>query len=102
MTQSPRWVFKAGGLRIITTLPRTPRMNASCERVGGTLRRELPGRILILGERHGRQRRRSSAIPAPPADGRSGRIKLYSVLLSAPETRGRDGIGLEAAAMIIA
>lgn len=45
-------VFKADGLRVITTLPRTPRMNAICERVIGTLRRELLDRTLILGERH--------------------------------------------------
>jgi len=45
-------VFKAEGLRIITTLPKTPRMNAICERVIGTLRRELLDRILFLGERH--------------------------------------------------
>jgi putative transposase len=45
-------VFKAAGLRIITTLPKTPRMNAICERVTGTLRRELLDRILIFGERH--------------------------------------------------
>ena len=45
-------VFKAEGLRIVTTLPRTPRMNAICERVIGTLRRELLDRTLILGERH--------------------------------------------------
>jgi putative transposase len=45
-------VFKSEGLRIITTLPRTPRMNAICERVIGTLRSELPDRTLILGERH--------------------------------------------------
>jgi hypothetical protein len=32
-------VFKTEGLRIIPTLPRTPRMNAICERVIGTLRR---------------------------------------------------------------
>lgn len=44
--------FKAEGLQIITTLPRAPRMNAVCERVIGTLRRELLDRILILGERH--------------------------------------------------
>ena len=44
-------VFRAEGLRIITTLPRTPRMNAICERVIGTLRRELLDRVLILGER---------------------------------------------------
>ncbi len=45
-------VFKAAGLRIITTLPKTPRMNAICERVNGTLRRELLDRILIVGARH--------------------------------------------------
>jgi transposase InsO family protein len=45
-------VFNAEGLRIITTLPRTPRMNAICERVIGTLRRELLDRTLILNERH--------------------------------------------------
>jgi putative transposase len=45
-------VFKSGGLRIITTLPRTPRMNATCERVIGTLRREVLDRTLILGDRH--------------------------------------------------
>ena len=45
-------VFRSEGLRIITTLPKTPRMNAICERVNGTLRRELLDRILILGECH--------------------------------------------------
>ena len=45
-------VFRAEGLRIITTLPKTPRMNAICERVIGTLRRELLDRTLILGDRH--------------------------------------------------
>src|SRR5690348_1609401 len=45
-------VLRAEGLRIITTLPGTPRMNAICERVIGTLRRELLDRTLILGERH--------------------------------------------------
>ena len=45
-------VFRTEGLRIITTLPRTPRMNAICERAIGTLRRELLDRTLILGERH--------------------------------------------------
>jgi putative transposase len=39
-------VFRSEGLRIITTLPKTPRMNAICERVNGTLRRELLDRIL--------------------------------------------------------
>jgi putative transposase len=45
-------VFRAEGLRIITTMPKTPRMNAICERVLGTLRRELLDRVLVLGERH--------------------------------------------------
>ena len=45
-------VFKAEGLRIIPILPRTPRMNAICESVIGTLRRELLDRTLILSERH--------------------------------------------------
>ncbi|MER6817634.1 hypothetical protein ABT299_51010 [Spirillospora sp. NPDC000708] len=63
-------VFKADGLRIITTLLRTPRMNAICERVIGTLRRELLDRILILGERHlapGAQRVSGSLQPPPAA-----------------------------------
>jgi putative transposase len=45
-------VFRAEGLRTITTMPKTPRMNAICERVIGTLRRELLDRTLIFGERH--------------------------------------------------
>jgi putative transposase len=45
-------VFRSEGLRIITILPKAPRMNAICERVNGTLRRELLERTLILGERH--------------------------------------------------
>jgi putative transposase len=45
-------VFKSEGLEVITTLPRTPRMNAICERVIGTLRREVLDRTLILNERH--------------------------------------------------
>ncbi|MGP4096424.1 integrase core domain-containing protein [Nonomuraea sp. KM90] len=51
-TSAFREVFKAEGLRMVTTLPRTPRMNASCEHVISTLRRELLDRILILDERH--------------------------------------------------
>jgi transposase InsO family protein len=44
--------FKSEGPRIIATLPKTPRMNAVCECVNGTLRRELLDRILIIGGCH--------------------------------------------------
>ena len=45
-------IFDAEGIQIIKTPPRAPRANAICERVVGTLRRELLDRILILGPGH--------------------------------------------------
>jgi putative transposase len=45
-------VFQAEGLRIIRTPPQAPRANAICERVVGTLRREVLDRTLIFSERH--------------------------------------------------
>jgi hypothetical protein len=45
-------VFDAEGIHVITTPPRAPRANAICERIVGTLRRELLDRILILGPAH--------------------------------------------------
>ena len=45
-------VFEASGIRILPTAVRVPRMNAICERLVGTLRREVIDRMLILGEAH--------------------------------------------------
>ncbi len=51
-TRSFDAVFQATGARILRTAVQAPRMNATCERIVGTLRRELLDRVLILGERH--------------------------------------------------
>ena len=48
-------VFTAEGTRILPSPPQAPRANAVCERMIGTLRRELFDRLLILNEDHLRQ-----------------------------------------------
>jgi len=48
-------VFQAEGIRILASPPQAPRANAICERVIGTLRRELLDRLLIVNEHHLRQ-----------------------------------------------
>ena len=45
-------VFLAEGIRILASPPRAPRANAICERMIGTLRRELFDRLLIVDEHH--------------------------------------------------
>ena len=45
-------VFTAEGTRILASPPRAPRANAICERMMGTLRRELFDRLLIVNEHH--------------------------------------------------
>jgi putative transposase len=45
-------VFQATGATILRTAVQAPRMNAICERLVGTLRRELLDRVLILGAAH--------------------------------------------------
>jgi putative transposase len=45
-------VFRAGGVRVIKTPPQAPRANAICERLIGTLRREVLDQMLIFNERH--------------------------------------------------
>ena len=48
-------VFTAEGIRILASPPQAPRANAICERIIGTLRRELFDRLLIVNEHHLRQ-----------------------------------------------
>ena len=45
-------VFQTEGIRILASPPQAPRANAICERMIGTLRRELFDRLLIVNERH--------------------------------------------------
>ena len=51
-TRSFDAVFQATGVTIVRTAVQAPRMNAICERLIGTLRRELLDRILILNQSH--------------------------------------------------
>jgi len=48
-------VFTAAGIRVLLSPPQAPKANAICERMIGTLRRELLDRLLILDEHHLRQ-----------------------------------------------
>ena len=45
-------VFTAEGTRILLSPPQAPKANAICERLIGTLRRELLDRLLIINEHH--------------------------------------------------
>src|SRR6266568_9421955 len=51
-TASSGAVFEATGARILRSAVQAPRMNAICERLAGTLRREILDRVLIVGEAH--------------------------------------------------
>ena len=71
-------VFAAEGTRTIKTPVRAPRVNAICERVIGTLRRECVNRPLILG------RRRYLAIrPLPAQRGTGGSPRLAGTAVGA-------------------
>ena len=51
-TESFDAAFAADGIRILPSPPQAPRANAVCERMIGTLRRELFDRLLIVNEHH--------------------------------------------------
>ncbi|MFI9781773.1 integrase core domain-containing protein [Streptomyces sp. NPDC051956] len=63
-------------MEILMSAPRAPRMNAHCERVIGSIRREVLDHVLIMNEAHARQvlatyeRRRPAAPSAPDAHAR--------------------------------
>lgn len=48
-------VFEAEGIQILRSPVRAPRADAICDRMIGTIRRELLDRILILHEEHARR-----------------------------------------------
>ena len=72
-------VFQATGTRILRSAVQAPRMNATCERLVGTLRREVLDRVLILGEAHLRavlteyQLHYNTARTSPASNGRPTR-----------------------------
>jgi len=51
-TRSFDAVLAAEGIRILASPPQAPRANAICERMIGTLGRELLDRVLIVNEQH--------------------------------------------------
>ncbi|MER5917741.1 integrase core domain-containing protein [Streptomyces sp. NPDC001982] len=48
-------VFEAEDMDVLLSAPRAPRMNAHCERVIGTVRREALDHVLLMNEAHARQ-----------------------------------------------
>jgi hypothetical protein len=48
-------VFQADGIRILASPPQAPRANAICQKIIGTLRREVLDQLLIVSEHHLRQ-----------------------------------------------
>jgi putative transposase len=48
-------VFEAEDMDVLLSAPRAPRMNAHCERVIGTIRREALDHVLLMNEAHARQ-----------------------------------------------
>ena len=96
-------VFTAESIQIITTPPRAPRANAACERMVGTLRRELLDRILIINQAHlhrvldeylihynghrphrtlGQRPPNPTTSTTPPADGAVRRRQILSGLIN--------------------
>src|ERR1019366_8718435 len=72
-------VFQAEGIRILASPPQAPTANATCERVIGTLRREVPGRVLTEYLAHyntARPHRALGQLAPAQADSRPPEINL--------------------------
>ncbi|MFD9820170.1 integrase core domain-containing protein [Streptomyces violascens] len=54
-TESFDAVFMAEDVDVLLSAPRVPRMNAHCERVIGTVRREALDHVLVVNEAHARR-----------------------------------------------
>ncbi|WP_329791974.1 integrase core domain-containing protein [Lentzea sp. DG1S-22] len=84
-------VFEAEELRVIKSAPQAPRMNAHCERIIGTIRREVLDHILITGEAHARQVLATYEIHynkhRPPRPGSAGTRPMSRSLGVAPGRR---------------
>ena len=61
---------EAPGIAVLRTAYRAPKEDAACERFVGSVRRECPDHVLLLGEAHLRRVLREYVayfnIPAPP------------------------------------
>jgi putative transposase len=78
-------VFQSAGTTILRTAVQVPRMNAICERLAGTLRRELLDRALIPGEGHLR------AVPAGYQDHYNTARPHQGIAQRVPDGRHDDG-----------
>ena len=82
-------VFQAVGTRILRIAVQAPRMNAICERLVGTLRRELLDRVLILGEPHLHRPGRAHYNTARPHQGIAQRVpdsECHAPLITATDS----------------
>jgi len=95
-TRSFDAVFQATGTTILCTAVQAPRMNAICERLIGTLRRELLDRVLILNQAHLRASwpaTRSTTTPPVPiraSDSASRTLTLVPASLQQIPARARS------------
>jgi putative transposase len=94
-TRSFDAVFQATGTTILCTAVQAPRMNAICERLIGTLRRELLDRVLILNQAHLRAvladyQEHYNTVPIRASDSASRTLTLVRASLQQIPARARS------------